>query len=109
MNAAKGSWAEAIVREHLEKKTYQLMAQRYQIQSVEIDLVFKKNQDWLLVEVKYLDNCWRAGERVSKKQINRLQKINQYLRFNKKIKRIGFVIALVEKNKKIHWINLADY
>ena len=85
------------------------MAQRYQVQGVEIDLVFKKNQDWLLVEVKYLDSSWRAGERVSKKQIQRLKKVESYLKFNKNIKSLEFVIALVEKNKTIHWINLSDY
>ncbi len=85
------------------------MAQRYKIQGVEIDLVFNKNQDWLLVEVKYLDNLWRAGERVSQKQIQRLQKTHQYIKFNRKIKQMMFLVALVEKNKKIHWINLADY
>ena len=85
------------------------MAQRYKVQGVEIDLILKKDHDWLLVEVKFLDNCWRAGERVSQKQIQRLKKVESYLRFNKKLKRIDFVIALVEKNKKIHWIDLADY
>ncbi len=85
------------------------MAQRYQIQGIEIDLVFKKDHDWLLVEVKFLDNIWRAGERVSQKQIQRLKKIESYLRFKKKIEQVLFLIALVEKNKTIHWINLTDY
>ncbi len=89
------------------------MAQRYKIQcnekSVEIDLVFKKNQYWLLVEVKYLDSPWRAAERVSRKQIQRLRQVNQHLSFNKQMKTIIILIALVEKNKKIHWINLIDY
>ena len=108
-NTAKGLWAEQVVRQYLEKKSHQLMAQRYQIQGIEIDLVFKKDHDWLLVEVKFLDNIWRAGERVSQKQIQRLKKIESYLKFNKKIKQILFLIALVEENKTIHWINLTDY
>ncbi len=108
-NTVKGLWAEHVVREHFLKNSYQLMAQRYQVQKVEIDLIFKKDQNWLLVEVKFLDNTWRAAERVSRKQIQRLQKINQYLKFNRKIKSLVFVIALVEKNRKIHWLNLSDY
>ena len=108
-NTVKGLWAEHVVREHFLKNSYQLVAQRYQVQKVEIDLIFKKDQNWLLVEVKFLDNTWRAAERVSRKQIQRLQKINQYLKFNRKIKSLVFVIALVEKNRKIHWLNLSDY
>ena len=73
-NQMQGARAEAAVVFLLEKKGWVLEFQRCRTRYSEIDLIFSKKNLLILIEVKKLDNSWRAFERIQTQQLQGLQK-----------------------------------
>ncbi len=72
-NQIQGARAEAAVIFLLEKRGWALEFQRCRTRYSEIDLIFSRNNQVLLIEVKRLSNDWRAFERIQARQFHRLQ------------------------------------
>lgn len=47
-----GKWGESVAAHHLEAKGYIVVARNWQCREGEIDLVAKKGEEWVFVEVK---------------------------------------------------------
>lgn len=73
-NQFVGFSAEAAVIYLLQKKNWNLEYQRLRTVVAEVDLVFSKDDLVLLIEVKKLNDDWRAFERVGRAQYFSLQK-----------------------------------
>jgi|GEM_PF-4723237 len=70
---ALGYRAEQNVIKLLQSENWILCFHRLKTDIAEIDLIFEKNNKVLLIEVKTLNNSWRAFERIQKKQLSKLQ------------------------------------
>lgn len=68
-----GYKAELQVIRLLQTKKYQLIVQRFKTQVAEIDLILAREQEILLIEVKTLENNWRAFDRISESQSHKLK------------------------------------
>lgn len=68
-----GYKAEANVIKLLQSKKWILCFQGLKTDIAEIDLIFEKADEVILIEVKTLNNSWRAFERIHKKQLFKLQ------------------------------------
>lgn len=64
--------AEAQVIALLQKRGWELQFQRARTAVAEVDLIFQKDNRLQLIEVKSLDNPWRAFERISHRQMQKL-------------------------------------
>ena len=73
INQKKGLLAELHVKNYLISRGYECLFHRVKTPIAEIDLVFRKGQKIILIEVKCLDQSWRSFDRISKKQIQKLQ------------------------------------
>lgn len=104
----KGVWAELQVIRLLQSKNWELLCHRQKIDSVEIDLIFKKDRRLIIAEVKFLDSEWRIFERISKKQIFNIQKISLLIRReNPHLVTLAYLF-LVNKNAIIKTISIDE-
>ncbi len=85
----------------MESKGWKLVFQRLKTKIAEIDLVFERDEKIVLIEVKKLNDDWRAFQRLHPQQQLRLQ-ANLVL-FSQKFKkyRIKAFVAWVRDRKPI--------
>lgn len=93
--------------EFLESKGYQLILRRHKIWGVEIDLIFKKNNRNLFVEVKSLGLRSNLENRWPWKQKNKFYKIAKILAENPHY-RADFRLAVVDQKQKIEFFNVNE-
>lgn len=106
-NSERGKWAEDVVSEFLLQKKWIIISRRKKYQFGEIDIIVQRYQQIALIEVKYLHAHWMSFERISKKQINRLEKNLNYLSKTEFIKNdVKLFLCFVQNNKKIEWVDL---
>lgn len=76
-----GQRGENIARRYYQKLGWQTIAQNYWTRSGELDLVFKKNEQILVVEVKTRtnENFGWAEETINQKKLNNIYKAYQQL------------------------------
>jgi Holliday junction resolvase-like predicted endonuclease len=105
-SAVKGFRAEQSVIKLLESKKWNLEFQRLKTEIAEIDLVFEKSGDVILVEVKTLNNSWNAFERIHSHQLRKLE-LNLFL-FRKRFNDINFraFVAWVSPENKISFVEI---
>lgn len=86
----KGLQAEALAARYLERKGYQILAQRYRSRQGEIDLIAQQRETLVFVEVKYR-SCLASGRPVlavdPRKQRRLYQTALFYLRQSREIDR----------------------
>ena len=101
-----GYRAELNVIRLLQSENWVLCFHGLKTTIAEIDLIFEKNDQVLLVEVKTLNNSWRAFQRIHKKQLFKLQ--NNFLFFSERFKKIKFkvCIAWVDPQNKITFVEV---
>ena len=104
----KGVWAELQVVQLLTRRKWQLVSYRTKINKVEIDIVLKKSNSLLVGEVKYLDSDWRAFERMSDSQVQKIKKTVLYLRKNEPRYQICAYLFFVNAKAQVRFINLDD-
>jgi Holliday junction resolvase-like predicted endonuclease len=102
----KGFRAEHSVIKLLESKNWNLEFQRLKTDIAEIDLIFEKSGEVILVEVKTLNNSWRAFDRIQGSQLKKLE-LNLFL-FRKKFSDIHFraFVAWVCPENKISFVEI---
>ena len=90
----------------LHNQGWQLECQRVHTNIAEIDLIFSKESQVLLVEVKKLDNPWRSFERIKKSQYRSLQKNLIFLSTN--LKKFSFIatVCWVDKNNVVSFVEV---
>ncbi len=73
-NLQTGKIGEAIAKKFLKNKGYEIIEQNYRTKYVEIDLLAKKNQETILVEVrtKIGENFGSPEESLTKKKLQKL-------------------------------------
>ncbi|PIZ71233.1 YraN family protein [Candidatus Peregrinibacteria bacterium CG_4_10_14_0_2_um_filter_43_11] len=73
-NQTFGKRGEEVAREFLKKKEYEILATNFQKQSGEIDIIAKKNGEYVFVEVKTRQglNYGYPEEAVTPEKINRI-------------------------------------
>jgi Holliday junction resolvase-like predicted endonuclease len=90
----------------MQKQGWVILFQRAKTQIGEIDLIFEKNNKILLIEVKKLNNSWRAFERIGAKQANKLQ--NNLIYFSNRFRQFQFFAQLcwVDRLQKVYFVEL---
>jgi Holliday junction resolvase-like predicted endonuclease len=101
-----GLLAEVQVIKLLMKNGWSLSFHRLKTRIAEIDLIFEKRNKILLVEVKTLNNPWRAGQRISQRQLDKLRMNRTVLSYYRGNKKIEALIAWVETNNVITFCRL---
>ena len=92
----------------LTHRQWQLVSYRHKINKVEIDVIFKKANYLLLGEVKYLDSDWRAFERISKSQVQKIKKTVNYIRKNNPKLTVEVYLFFVNAQAKVRFVCLDD-
>lgn len=102
----KGQVAEQSVVRLLQNKNWVLCFHGLRTVVAEIDLIFIKKNQVLLIEVKTLDNSWRAFDRIHQNQLMKLQ--YNLVMFTRKINEIKFraFVAWVDKENKISFTEI---
>lgn len=104
---ALGNWGETLVAQNLEQHGYTLLAKNYRYRTGEIDLIAKKNEYIIFVEVKtrkhtYFDLTDLITISKQRKIIATAHHFLATYDFDNKICR--FDVALVEQNNHITYI-----
>lgn len=70
----RGLWAETVCSFYLFLKGYKLLARRYNTNQGEIDLIAKRKNNVVFIEVKARPNSHKAAEAISQQQQARLRR-----------------------------------
>lgn len=106
----RGEHAELVVRKYFLSRGWRISAERTKFDGVEIDLIVEKENRRVLLEVKHLDQHWRAFERVGTKQIQRLKYVLLGQRRKNCVRNIrvdGYVVFVLP-GEKLHFISLDE-
>jgi len=96
------------VRKYFQSKGWRVSSERTKFDGVEVDLIVEKENRRVLLEVKYLDNSWRAFERVGTKQIQRLKYVLLGMRKNLRNIRVDGYVVFVLQDGKLQFISLDE-
>lgn len=101
-----GYKAEYNVIKLMQSRNWNLQFHRLKTEIAEVDLIFEKSGEVLLLEVKTLNNSWRAFDRINSSQVKRLQ--TNLLFFRRKFRQIKFraYIVWVSPENKISFIEV---
>ncbi len=86
------------------KQGWTLEYQRMRTTIAEIDLIFSKKNEILLVEVKKLDNPWRSFERIHKNQLNKLRKNLIFLATNIRNYNFKATVCWVDQQNQVSFV-----
>lgn len=98
------------MRKYFLSRGWSIASERTKFDGVEVDLVVEKEKRRVLLEVKCLDNSWRAFERVGTKQIQRLKYVLLGERRRNCVRNIrvdGFVVFVLQDGK-LQFISLDE-
>ncbi|AZZ36882.1 hypothetical protein CIK05_08795 [Bdellovibrio sp. qaytius] len=104
----RGVDAEAIVQSYFLCRGWSVSSMRTKFDGVEVDLIVEKDNRRVLLEVKHLDNSWRAFERVGTKQIQRLKYVLLGMRKRARNIKVEGYVVFVLVNEKLHFISLDE-
>lgn len=97
-----------LVRDFFIGREWQVCDQRTIIEDTEIDLIVVKDRRKVMLEVKYLDNPWRAFERVHRNQIRRLKRVLHGMRLRERNIKVEGYVVFVNSEKKMDFISLDE-
>lgn len=91
----------------MQSRGWQLLFQRAKTSIAEIDLIFQNDRKILLVEVKKLNDAWRAFERIGDQQIQKLQ--SNLILFSSKYPQFKLFAQLcwVDQKDKVYFVDLS--
>lgn len=100
-----GDLGEILAIEYLKKHSYEICATNFKFQTIgEIDIVAKKDEKYIFVEVKYRTSDWYGTwvESLTRQKLQKLQKTIYYycMKNNIDLEQIQFDVISIEK-----WIN----
>ncbi len=90
-----------------KNENWHLIFQRAKTKIAEIDLVFENEFEIRLIEVKTLDQAWRAFQRISPRQVEKLLLNQLYLSRIFTTKTFKSQVCWVLKND-LHFVDLGD-
>ena len=104
---SRGFRAELCVIRLLQTKNWTLCFQGLKTIIAEIDLIFEKEDQILLIEVKTLNDDWRAFERIQDKQLMNLQK--NYILLSRKFTHLKFrvFVAWVDSQNRVSFVEVS--
>ena len=102
----KGRASEDTALNYFLEQGYDLVAKNYLVAGIEVDLIFKKENVYYLVEVKS-HNLWSAKWPVSYKQMNRLKRAAEIFSDHKQEASVRLVVAIVQ-GKRVQIDSLDD-
>lgn len=105
-NQAVGFTAEQVVIYLLKKKNWVLQFQRLKTKVAEVDLIFTKDNQVLLIEVKKLNDQWRAFERIQNNQVLKLQKNIIYFSHHLISYHVNGYVCWVDRNNKVSFVQV---
>jgi Holliday junction resolvase-like predicted endonuclease len=104
----KGLQAEQRVRDFFISRKWNIVSERSIVDDTEIDLIVDQHDRKVILEVKYLDNHWRAFERVHTNQIKRLKKVLLSERLRTTYKKIEGYVVFVSSDGSMKFISLDE-
>lgn len=109
----QGQDAEAFVQSYFLCRGWIISSTRTKYEGVEVDLIVEKASRRVLLEVKYLNQSWRAFERVGTKQIQRLKYVllgmrRQAASSGERLLKIEGYVVFVLPDGKLHFISLDE-
>lgn len=90
----------------MQSRGWNLAFHRFKTVVAEIDLIFEKKDQVILVEVKKLNNDWRAFERISAGQLLRLRSNLLLFSQNFRVYKIEAFVAWVDVNNKVSFCRI---
>ena len=101
----KGRTSEDTALNYFQSQGYEFIARNFSIFGIEVDLIFKKQNVYYIIEVKS-ENMWSFDRPVSYKQLNRLKKAAEIFSEDKQASVCLF--AAIVQNKKVQVCRLDD-
>ena len=105
-NLNDGYRAEVAVIRLLRQRNWVLECQRVRTTIAEIDLIFSKGHDVMLIEVKRLDDPWRAFERIGHLQVQALKKNLFFLSVNLKMYSFCAAVCWVDDQNRVSFVRI---
>jgi Holliday junction resolvase-like predicted endonuclease len=96
-----GLAAELQVVRLLQSKNWNLIFHRLKTRVAEVDLIFERGPQIILVEVKTLNSRWRADQRLGRQQLEKLKMNRTMLSYFARKKSLDAYIAWVEKDNVV--------
>ena len=103
----KGLNSEHKVIRHLQNQGWKLLQHRFKTKLAEIDLIFQKNNELRMVEVKSVSNWDFVSYRVSRSQKQRLIRVYHYFQRRYALD-ISLELALVPADGDILFIEIEN-
>jgi len=101
----KGQASEDTALNYFQNQGYNFVARNYSISGIEVDLIFKKQDVYYIVEVKS-ENMWSSDHPVSYRQKERLKRaVEIFSQVNQCS--VQLLVAIVQ-NKEVQIYNLDD-
>lgn len=101
----KGRTSEDTALNYFQNQDYDFVARNYSISGIEVDLIFKKQGVYYIVEVKS-ENMWSFDHPVSYRQMKRLKKAVEIFSEISQVS-VQLLVAIVQ-NKEVQVYNLGD-
>lgn len=101
----KGRASEDTALKYFQNQGYTFIVRNFSIFGIEVDLIFKKENTYYIVEVKS-ENIWSINRPISHKQMTRLKKASEMFSAEKQSS-VRLFVAIVQ-NKKVEVYSLDD-
>ena len=101
----KGFLKERVVSQYLKNKGWTILYQNKKILGVEIDILVKKEKDYMLIEVKSISKPEYLERILKEKQKQRLKKVAESL-YEDSFKSLRCFLATVDSKNKIEFFEI---
>lgn len=102
-----GLKCEEVALEYYLNQGFQLVQKRLRTRFAEVDLLVKKNNLFVMVEVKSAPREGFENFRVSSKQKQRLKRVFQFL--NQRYTNLSFELVFVNKKCEVQLVELGEF
>lgn len=96
------------MKSYFTSRKWSILSERTKYEGVEVDLIAEKENRRILLEVKCLNESWRAFERVGSKQIQRLKYVLLVTRKQNPFLKIEGYVVFVMPDRKLQFISLDE-
>lgn len=103
----KGAMKEQIVSQNLQNKGWKILDQNKKVLGVEIDIIAKKEQQIMLVEVKSITREEQLENILKDKQKERLKKAAEVVFGEYPDKQPSLIFATVDRKNQIHFFEIS--
>jgi len=104
LNKKRGSLKENLVAKYFVQKGWTILYQNHKFLGVEVDLIVKKNQFHMLIEVKSITQQEHLEKILKTKQKKRLLQVTQAL--SEDFSNLSLLLAVVNNRNKIEFFEI---